>query len=68
MCVRTGLNQYSISLAVLANQNIFGAGFTTSIGLDVKIALPEDLFGEDQARFHDLHVIFPVRKGSPLCL
>ena len=68
MCVRTGSTQYSISLDVLADQNIFVVGVTISIVLDVKIALPEDLFGEDQARFHDLHVIFPVRKGSPLCL
>ena len=43
MCVRTGLTQHFISLAVLADQNIFGAGVTTSIGLDVDINLPQDV-------------------------
>ena len=38
-----GFTQYSISLAVLADQNIVGASVTTSIGLDVEIALPQDV-------------------------
>ena len=69
MCVRTGMNHYPISLSALADQNIFIIGITTSIGLDVKIALPEDFIQwKIKLAFHDLHVILPVMKESPPCL
>ena len=36
VCARTGLTRYSVSLAVLACQNIVGAGVTTSIKMALK--------------------------------
>ena len=64
----TSLTQYSISLAILADWTIVDAGVTTSIGLDIKIALPEGVIRwKIKLSFHDLHIIFPVLKELPPC-